>query len=153
MKNYKIVLCLIAALVMGSIVVTQVSACDGCLAVKAANTVRATTAIATVPVRAARAVLTRTVSVTVPTVTTDSCGQVTSTGCTTACVQAVLFPRLKARRLATGHSVLAQSSSVATVTTSSYTAPSVVVQAVAPTSEPTPAPTPESSVLEPPTPE
>lgn len=69
--------------------------------------------VVTAPVRVAAAVVQarprllcpRTVTVSVPVVKTDCCGQVTATGCATACVTARFFPRLKARRLALGGSV------------------------------------------------
>lgn len=123
MTGFKLILTL-AVLALFSIACTPTAqACDDCGA-KAAVTTVAQAAIA--PARVAQNVvagviqnrprlLGRTVTVTIPTVATDSCGQVTNVGCTTACVKAVLLPRLKARRLANGHTVQAQASSVQTV--------------------------------------
>jgi len=117
MKKYKNIFLLLAAAIIGMLVSIQVQACEPPVH-HDHPVVKSVARVAVAPVRVTRSVLTRTVVVSVPTVTTDCCGEVSSVGCTTACVQAVFFPRLKAMRLATGHSVSAQSSSVSTVTQS-----------------------------------
>ena len=133
---------------------TTTTACDGCLALKARNTVANVVAvpvqIAVAPVRVVAPLFApRTVQVTVPVAEVDACGQVTACGTSTACVTARVLPRLKALRLANGKAVTAIASARVTSTTATsllYVAPEVMTAPATPQGEPTPAPAP--SVIE-----